>query len=133
MPSEWISVKDRLPNKEALCANFKKGAYGYGEMIIGYIDYNEGYERYDAESASEILENVTHWQPLPEPPDVVEVVHGEWVHIKDYGGGNCSGHCSVCWTLQEADNPSALKGSFRYCRWCGAKMDGERRSENDCT
>ena len=57
--------------------------------------------------------------------DVVEVVHGEWVHIKDYGGGNCSGHCSVCWTLQEADNPSALKGSFRYCRWCGAKMDGE--------
>lgn len=56
--------------------------------------------------------------------DVVEVVHGEWVHIKDYGGGKCSGHCSVCWTLQEADNPSALKGSFRYCRWCGAKMDG---------
>ena len=56
--------------------------------------------------------------------DVVEVVHGEWAHIKDYGGGKCSGHCSVCWTLQEADNPSALKGSFRYCRWCGAKMDG---------
>lgn len=57
--------------------------------------------------------------------DVVEVVHGEWVHIKDYGGGKCSGHCSVCWAPQEADNPSALKGGFRYCRWCGAKMDGD--------
>lgn len=59
--------------------------------------------------------------------DVVEVVHGEWVHIKDYGGGKCLGHCSVCWAPQEADNPSALKGNFRYCRWCGAKMDGRRR------
>ena len=68
--------------------------------------------------------------------DVVEVVHGEWVHIKDCGGGKCSGHCSVCWAPQEADNPSVIKEVFRYCRWCGAKMDGddycsygERRSD----
>ena len=58
--------------------------------------------------------------------DVVEVVHGEWVHIKDCGGGKCSGHCSVCWALQEASHPSALKEGFRYCRWCGARMDGEK-------
>lgn len=58
--------------------------------------------------------------------DVVEVVHGEWVHIKDCGGGKCSGHCSVCWTPQEAAFPSALKEGFRYCRWCGAKMDGRK-------
>ena len=59
--------------------------------------------------------------------DVVEVVHGEWVHIKDYGGGKCLGHCSVCWTPQEADNPSVIKEVFRYCRWCGAKMDGDKK------
>lgn len=70
--------------------------------------------------------------------DVVEVVHGKWVHIKDCGGGKCSGHCSVCWAPQEADNPSVIKEVFRYCRWCGAKMDGddfcsygERRSEDE--
>lgn len=57
--------------------------------------------------------------------DVDEVVHGEWVHIKDYGGGKCLGHCSVCWAPQEADNPSVIKEVFRYCRWCGAKMDGK--------
>lgn len=58
--------------------------------------------------------------------DVVEVVHGEWANIKDYGD-YCLGHCSVCWTPQGATFPSALKEGFRYCRWCGAKMDGERR------
>lgn len=71
------------------------------------------------------IANIVRDKNIAPTADVVEVVHGEWVHIKDYGGGKCSGHCSVCWTLQEADNPSALKGSFRYCRWCGAKMDGE--------
>ena len=56
--------------------------------------------------------------------DVVEVVHGEWTNIRDYGD-YCLGHCSVCWAPQEAAFPSALKEGFRYCRWCGAKMDGD--------
>lgn len=56
--------------------------------------------------------------------DVVEVVHGEWTNIRDYGD-YCLGHCSVCRTPQEVAFPSALKEGFRYCRWCGAKMDGK--------
>ena len=64
--------------------------------------------------------------------DVVEVVHGEWTNIRDYGD-YCLGHCSVCWTPQGATFPSALKEGFRHCRWCGAKMDGERRSDNEPT
>ena len=59
-----------------------------------------------------------------EPADVVEVVHGEWTNIRDYGD-YCLGHCSVCRTPQEVAFPSALKEGFRYCRWCGAKMDGK--------
>lgn len=55
--------------------------------------------------------------------DVVEVVHGKWINIICYGD-YCLGYCSVCWTLQGATFPSALKEGFRYCRWCGAKMDG---------
>lgn len=61
--------------------------------------------------------------------DVAEVVHGEWTNIRDYGD-YCLGHCSVCWTPQGATFPTALKEGFRYCRWCGAKMDGERRSDD---
>ena len=59
--------------------------------------------------------------------DAVEVVHGRWEHIKDYGGGNCFGYCSHCKTPIRANSLMALEMDNRYCRWCGAKMDGERK------
>ena len=57
----------------------------------------------------------------------VEVVHGRWVDIIDFGGGNCYGHCSKCSTPHKAENETALRVGYRYCRYCGAKMDGERK------
>ena len=66
--SEWISVKDRLPDGECFAGNFKRGSYGYGEIIVGYISGGEG--RFVAENEVEILCGVTHWMPLPEPPEV---------------------------------------------------------------
>ena len=66
---EWISVKERLPEKEVLAANFKPRSYGYKEYLIGYLsEYTNG--TITAENNHEILENVTHWMPLPEPPKV---------------------------------------------------------------
>lgn len=62
--------------------------------------------------------------------DAVEVVHGRWINIVDYGGGKCFGFCSHCAAEQEAQNATALKAFHKYCRWCGAKMDGERK-DND--
>ena len=59
--------------------------------------------------------------------DVVEVVHGAWENIKDFGNGNCFGYCSVCGTDHKATGIADLMFSFKYCRWCGAKMDGERK------
>ena len=56
--------------------------------------------------------------------DVEEVKHGEWIGVADYGNGNCIGYCSVCGTTHKAENASELKCFQRYCRWCGAKMDG---------
>lgn len=56
--------------------------------------------------------------------DVAPVVHGEWINIVDYGGGNCVGYCSVCKAEHASSNPTALRLTFAYCRWCGAKMDG---------
>ncbi len=55
--------------------------------------------------------------------DTVEVVHGRWVNITDFGDGNCYGFCSVCGTDQPASSATALRINHKYCRWCGAKMD----------
>ena len=57
--------------------------------------------------------------------DVVEVRHGEWRSITDYGNGNCFGYCSACGKPQKAESATALKLFFKYCRNCGAKMDGK--------
>lgn len=71
---KWISVEDRLPDREVLAANFAKGTYGYKEYIVGYVeavkcaepDWYRG--KYYADNDYEILDNVTHWMPLPKPP-----------------------------------------------------------------
>ena len=54
---EWISVKDRLPEKPMKCLVYtKRGEYGGYEITY----YNEGfYLQY---------ENVTHWMTLPDEP-----------------------------------------------------------------
>ena len=63
---KWISVEDSLPETECLAANFAKGTYGYKEYIIGYVSTDELFHK--CETDRELLENVTHWMPLPEPP-----------------------------------------------------------------
>lgn len=70
----WISVEERLPDGEVLAANFAPGTYGYKEYLIGYVsvvkctepDWEKG--KCYATNDFEILNNVTHWMPLPEPP-----------------------------------------------------------------
>ena len=53
--------------------------------------------------------------------DVVEVVHGEWVNYKAVHY-----KCSIC--------GNRVGGKItKYCSECGAKMGGERRSENENT
>jgi hypothetical protein len=56
--------------------------------------------------------------------DVVEVVHGEWEIVDsdlDWVDGKCSA-CGYTDCFYES-------GFYKYCPDCGAKMDGERRSE----
>lgn len=60
--------------------------------------------------------------------DVVEVEHGYWDKITMYKSGECFAHCSICGTSQEVRYPSELPMYHKYCRWCGAKMDGKAKS-----
>jgi len=63
--SEWISVEERLPeeNEQVLmCAiNF------VGEA---YINYDEKWMRFGFEIEDFLQATVTHWMPMPEPPEV---------------------------------------------------------------
>lgn len=59
---KWISVKDRLPIKlidEVLCSDILNSQF----VAI----YNNG-NFYQADVPNEILLEITHWMPLPEPP-----------------------------------------------------------------
>lgn len=60
--SAWISVKERLPDErsEVLCFN------GYSITVAWYAS---SVERWYADRGDYRLEDVTHWQPLPEPPE----------------------------------------------------------------
>jgi hypothetical protein len=59
--------------------------------------------------------------------DVVEVVHSEWkddVFVKGYPSVKCP-ECNI----RFCDIISNHRCMWHYCPNCGAKMDGERRSD----
>jgi len=61
--SEWISVKDRLPkeNEEVLA---------FSGFIFYALNVNHLYENGFFDLVEEIVyQNVTHWMPLPNPPE----------------------------------------------------------------
>ena len=62
---EWISVKDRLPQNFSTVIGYEPGSR------IGEVNYeNKKFEWADDEKVS----FVTHWMPLPQPPE--EEKHG---------------------------------------------------------
>lgn len=75
--SEWISVKDRLPELHEVVAllnteifmstGFDKATNWYG---AGYLcDWGGKYWSIFGENRAKTLESVTHWMPLPEGPN----------------------------------------------------------------
>ena len=63
---EWISVKNRLPENDQVVLCFMKDkAFGTFRVFQwNYIDWqwNDGNEWFDEK-------DVTHWMPLPQPPE----------------------------------------------------------------
>ena len=61
---KWYKVEEGYPDYKVL-------AYGKGELIIGYIEKHDGSTyggEFMVENEFEILDKVTHWMELPEPP-----------------------------------------------------------------
>jgi len=66
--SEWISVQDRLPvpGERVLIATHKFVGEGY----LGYSGPRKEWMRFDLDVKNYFGMIVTHWMPLPEPPEV---------------------------------------------------------------
>lgn len=69
MVPRWVSVKERLPGEQGryLC-NVKSFAFP-GRTYISILQY----DKYGFREGNIYTDDVTHWQPLPEPPSTEEV------------------------------------------------------------
>jgi hypothetical protein len=60
---KWISVEERLPGmKNVIAINAND------EMLIGFVNPASYGTFYKCDSEADVIFNVTHWMPLPEPP-----------------------------------------------------------------
>lgn len=72
----WISVKDNIPEDKQAVLAVGRPHYKYEEMAcssnieVKYIIYDEEKKEWTISDhcCDEILLNVTHWMPLPKPP-----------------------------------------------------------------
>ena len=66
--SEWISVEERLPEEKPYRLEFLIGCKSNG--VVHEILYNSKTQKFvSIDKGNFELKNVTHWMPLPEPPE----------------------------------------------------------------
>lgn len=70
---KWISVKDKLPNCNGCYLVFRPHYYDedHGAVTLCYFDGTDTWHDNDRVDFERILSptDVTHWMPLPEPPE----------------------------------------------------------------
>ncbi|HCI4931692.1 TPA: DUF551 domain-containing protein [Escherichia coli] len=71
-PDSWISCSDRMPEDTKMLLAFSQGQIvaAYWNWVMSPIDYKK-YRAFTYLSGN-ILDDVTHWMPLPEPPQEVK-------------------------------------------------------------
>lgn len=70
-PDAWISCSERMPEDTKMLLAFSQGEIvaAYWNWVVNPIDYKK-YRAFTYLSGN-ILDDVTHWMPLPEPPQEV--------------------------------------------------------------
>ena len=74
--NEWISVKDSLPEIDTpvLVAYIGYNSHSLMRDGVAAIDLNGTWGWWDGDCAEEtVCVEITHWMPLPEPPEESEV------------------------------------------------------------
>jgi hypothetical protein len=61
---QWISVKDRLPEQDDEAMSVLISGEGWHNYEVAYFGPTAWYDKYD-----DVVEGVTHWMPLPKPPE----------------------------------------------------------------
>ncbi|EHU9041946.1 DUF551 domain-containing protein [Escherichia coli] len=71
-PDGWISCSERMPEDTKMLLAFSQGEIvaAYWNWVVNPIDYKK-YRAFTYLSGN-ILDDVTHWMPLPEPPQEAE-------------------------------------------------------------
>ncbi|EMF4717553.1 ead/Ea22-like family protein [Escherichia coli] len=71
-PDGWISCSERMPEDTKMLLAFSQGKIvaAYWNWVVNPIDYKK-YRAFTYLSGY-ILDDVTHWMPLPEPPQEVK-------------------------------------------------------------
>ncbi len=71
-PDGWISCSKRMPEDTKMLLAFSQGEIvaAYWNWVVNPIDYKK-YRAFTYLSGN-ILDDVTHWMPLPEPPQEVK-------------------------------------------------------------
>ena len=59
---KWISVKKMFPKH-------KQVVLAYVDPCVEIVQWNEADELWEADAGWFKLDSVTHWMPLPEPPE----------------------------------------------------------------
>ncbi|WP_423784623.1 DUF551 domain-containing protein [Escherichia coli] len=72
IPDGWISCSDRMPEDTKMLLAFSQGEIvaTYWNWVVNPIDYKK-YRAFTYLSGN-ILDDVTHWMSLPEPPQEVK-------------------------------------------------------------
>lgn len=65
-PYEWISVEDRLPDELFMAVLIY--CPDNDNIYCAYLNARNEWHIFDQGSGLWVLERVTHWMPLPEPP-----------------------------------------------------------------
>ena len=74
---EWIGVDDRLPHSGEWVLMYLNKYVGVDQYRAGFFSLHSWLSAADWTEDNYILnaDNVTHWMPLPDPPEVDDETH----------------------------------------------------------